>query len=76
MIGLKSWDRFVEVERHASFAEDTAPSYTKQAMPKSTPMMEQYLRIKADHPVAILFFHLRYFYKAFFDDKVLIEQQL
>jgi DNA mismatch repair protein MutS len=31
-------------------------------------MMKQYLRIKAEHPDAILFFHLGDFYEAFFDD--------
>lgn len=37
-------------------------------MAKQTPMMEQYLRLKADHPDAILFFHLGDFYEAFFND--------
>jgi len=33
-----------------------------------TPMMEQYLRIKADHEDAFLFFRLGDFYELFFDD--------
>jgi len=35
---------------------------------KNTPMMKQYMRLKADHPDAILFFHLGDFYEAFFED--------
>ncbi len=45
-------------------------------MPKSTPMMEQYLRIKADHPDAILFFHLGDFYEAFFEDAEVLSREL
>jgi len=45
-------------------------------MPKSTPMMEQYLRIKADHPDAILFFHLGDFYEAFFEDAEILSREL
>ncbi|MCL5676597.1 MAG: DNA mismatch repair protein MutS, partial [Firmicutes bacterium] len=37
-------------------------------MDGSTPMMEQYRRIKSDHPDAILFFRLGDFYEMFFDD--------
>ncbi|MGE5589823.1 MAG: DNA mismatch repair protein MutS, partial [Bacillota bacterium] len=33
-----------------------------------TPMMEQYRRIKSDHPDAILFFRLGDFYEMFFED--------
>ncbi|WP_096189049.1 DNA mismatch repair protein MutS [Evansella halocellulosilytica] len=37
-------------------------------MAKQTPMMEQYLRIKAEHEDAFLFFRLGDFYELFFDD--------
>ncbi|WP_164668921.1 DNA mismatch repair protein MutS [Virgibacillus doumboii] len=37
-------------------------------MAKYTPMMEQYLKIKADHKDAFLFFRLGDFYEMFFDD--------
>ena len=35
---------------------------------KLTPMLEQYLRIKAEHPDALLLFHLGDFYELFFED--------
>jgi len=37
---------------------------------KQTPMMEQYLRIKAEHQDAILLFRMGDFYEMFFDDAV------
>jgi len=39
-------------------------------MAKTTPMMRQYLEIKADYPDAILFFRLGDFYEMFMDDAV------
>lgn len=38
--------------------------------------MKQYLRFKAEHPDAILFFHLGDFYEAFFDDAEVIAREL
>ena len=35
---------------------------------KLTPMLEQYLRVKSEHPDALLFFRLGDFYELFFDD--------
>ena len=35
---------------------------------KHTPMMQQYLRIKADHPNTLLFYRMGDFYELFFDD--------
>jgi DNA mismatch repair protein MutS len=35
-----------------------------------TPLMEQYLRVKREHPDAFLFFRLGDFYEMFFDDAV------
>lgn len=46
------------------------------AMAKPTPMMEQYLRLKAAHPDAILFFHLGDFYEAFFEDAETLSREL
>ena len=40
------------------------------ANPELTPMMRQYLEIKADYPDAILFFRLGDFYEMFLDDAV------
>ncbi len=45
-------------------------------MRKTTPMMEQYLRVKAVHPDAILFFHLGDFYEAFFEDAEVLAREL
>ena len=45
-------------------------------MAESTPVMEQYLRLKAAHPDAILFFHLGDFYEAFFEDAKVLAQEL
>ena len=33
-----------------------------------TPMMQQYLRIKADHPDTLVFYRMGDFYEVFFDD--------
>src|SRR5574340_1540653 len=35
---------------------------------KHTPMMQQYLRIKAEHPDMLLFYRMGDFYELFFDD--------
>lgn len=35
-----------------------------------TPMMQQYLRIKADHPDTLLFYRMGDFYELFFDDAI------
>lgn len=45
-------------------------------MSKYTPMMEQYLRIKADYKDAFLFFRLGDFYEMFFDDAVVAAREL
>ncbi|HJP37405.1 MAG TPA: hypothetical protein QF901_15620, partial [Gammaproteobacteria bacterium] len=33
-----------------------------------TPVMQQYLRIKAEHPDVLLFYRMGDFYELFFDD--------
>jgi DNA mismatch repair protein MutS len=38
------------------------------AAPEHTPMMQQYLRIKAQHPGELLFYRMGDFYELFFDD--------
>lgn len=40
----------------------------KQTQEKHTPMMQQYLRIKADHPDTLLFYRMGDFYELFHDD--------
>ncbi|KRB87624.1 DNA mismatch repair protein MutS [Noviherbaspirillum sp. Root189] len=44
------------------------PSRPDEALEKHTPMMQQYLRIKADHPGTLLFYRMGDFYELFFDD--------
>ena len=41
-----------------------------------TPMMAQYLEIKADHPGALLFYRMGDFYELFFDDAVAAAEAL
>ena len=45
-------------------------------MAKMTPMMKQYLEIKADYPDAILFFRLGDFYEMFMEDAVIASRVL
>jgi DNA mismatch repair protein MutS len=40
----------------------------QEPIEKHTPMMQQYLRIKADHPSTLLFYRMGDFYELFFDD--------
>jgi len=49
---------------------NTATVDNKQAIESSphTPMMQQYLRIKADHPNTLLFYRMGDFYEMFYDD--------
>jgi len=47
-----------------------------QPMSSQTPMMKQYLEIKAKHQDAILFFRLGDFYEMFFDDAKLAAREL
>jgi DNA mismatch repair protein MutS len=58
-------DSAAEIESVAAPPGPAAPS----AAPL-TPMMRQYLEVKAQHPGAILFFRLGDFYEMFFDDAV------
>lgn len=43
---------------------------TGTTKPQTTPMMQQFLRIKADHPNTLLFYRMGDFYELFFDDAV------
>ncbi len=45
-------------------------------MAKTTPMMQQYLEIKSEHPDAILFFRLGDFYEMFMEDAVVASRIL
>jgi DNA mismatch repair protein MutS len=41
-----------------------------------TPAMAQYVRMKAEHPEALLFFRMGDFYELFFDDAVVAARTL
>ncbi len=41
---------------------------TRMNAPKLTPMFEQYMQVKAEHPDALLFFRMGDFFELFFDD--------
>ena len=43
---------------------------------KLSPMMEQYLQIKKQHPQTILFFRLGDFYEMFFEDAQIASKEL
>ena len=45
-------------------------------MPEVTPMMQQYLDIKAQNPDSILFFRLGDFYEMFNEDAKLVSKEL
>ena len=46
----------------------TCPDTTEANLKKHTPMMQQYLRIKAENPELLLFYRMGDFYELFFDD--------
>ena len=57
------------MEITSSSSTDVASS-SPDAPEKHTPMMQQYLRIKADHPGMLLFYRMGDFYELFFDDAI------
>jgi DNA mismatch repair protein MutS len=48
--------------------KNTENTYAGAGADKHTPMMQQYLRLKADHPNTLLFYRMGDFYELFFDD--------
>jgi len=40
----------------------------EQALTSHTPMMQQYLALKSEHPAILLFYRMGDFYELFFDD--------
>ena len=47
-----------------------------KSKPKYSPMMEQYLKIKKQHPDTLIFFRLGDFYELFFDDAKIASKEL
>ncbi|CAN5433123.1 DNA mismatch repair protein MutS [soil metagenome] len=52
----------------ANDEESIRPTRQETAADKHTPMMQQYLRIKADHPNTLVFYRMGDFYELFFED--------
>ena len=48
--------------------ETSVDASAEQTLAKHTPMMQQYLRIKAEHPGTLVFYRMGDFYELFFDD--------
>ena len=44
------------------------PPLADDLISRHTPMMQQYLRIKADHPDTLVFYRMGDFYELFYDD--------
>ena len=70
-------------QRHHFFvAAYTWPSpsppriHMSEAPVKLTPMFEQYMRIKAEHPDALLFYRMGDFYELFLDDAKVAAREL
>lgn len=63
-VSVLQWTAFSATMPHQFHQQQGFP------MSELTPMMRQYLEIKADHPDAILFFRLGDFYEMFLDDAV------
>ena len=55
---------------------DARLSMTETTVAKHTPMMQQYLRIKSEHPKDIVFYRMGDFYELFFDDAKKVSQLL
>jgi len=60
----------ITIEKPKNTNKKTDPAVTKKSAATSqhTPMMQQFLRIKAEHPDIILFYRMGDFYEMFFDD--------
>ena len=57
------------LSQHPSAPQDSEEdTLTPPPAPQLTPMMQQYLAIKAEHPDALLFYRMGDFYELFFDD--------
>ncbi|WP_125778716.1 DNA mismatch repair protein MutS [Pseudoalteromonas rubra] len=50
--------------------------YSEHTIKQQTPMMQQYLRIKAQHPDILLFYRMGDFYELFFEDAIRAAQLL
>jgi DNA mismatch repair protein MutS len=51
-----------------SFSPAAIMTMSSDSLNDHTPMMQQYLRIKAEHPNELIFYRMGDFYELFFDD--------
>ena len=58
-------NKVIAIMPSSNFSEQTSIS---PALQTHTPMMQQYLKIKAEHPDILLFYRMGDFYELFFDD--------
>ncbi|MGE5652586.1 MAG: hypothetical protein ACM34A_20525, partial [Bacillota bacterium] len=58
----------MDLKPAARLDKDTPSLPLEDTLFKHTPMMQQYLRIKADHPDTLVFYRMGDFYELFFDD--------
>ena len=61
-------DTTLEKPKNTSKKADAAVTKKSAVTSQHTPMMQQFLRIKAEHPDIILFYRMGDFYEMFFDD--------
>ena len=54
--------------QHTRTKTEYPMSHPEAALPKHTPMMQQYLRIKSEHPDMLVFYRMGDFYELFFED--------
>src|SRR5260370_17447568 len=64
----------MEIQESIPGAQDAEPS--AEAPARVTPMMEQYLEIKAGHPGLLLFYRMGDFYELFFEDAEIASKTL
>lgn len=65
LLRTKADSRILEIIFRTHFA---GQNVTVQASVNHTPMMQQYLRLKAQHPEQLLFYRMGDFYELFYDD--------
>ena len=60
-LAFKTW-------RMAAWTPVAPSAGSSQNLQEHTPMMQQYLRIKAQHPDVLLFYRMGDFYEMFYED--------
>jgi DNA mismatch repair protein MutS len=58
----------MDAARHLALSEDPPPAEAPEPAARPSPVMEQYIEIKAANPDCLLFYRMGDFYELFFDD--------